>query len=171
MKRAAPEIFKMLEYIQIDERTWNAASKARRHEWTIAIREMLTPGEMIFRNDAHSLLIEQNQQGVELVAQNTNTEIVAKVTLPHDLLAEEIRQYVDIVRQIEKITEQGTMFRLEALDLAKKATHDKASRRLKRECPDFEMDHPTARRLFTLLFCLRVDTTRLVGAHGHRRIR
>ena len=55
--------------------------------------------------------------------------------------------------------------------MAKKVTHDKAGRALKRHLRDLRMDHPTARRLFTLLVSLRVDTTRLTGVYGHRRIR
>jgi uncharacterized protein (UPF0262 family) len=60
---------------------------------------------------------------------------------------------------------------MEALDMAKKVTHDRAGRVLKRELRDFGFDLETSRRLFTLLLSLRVDTTRLVGIHGHRRIR
>jgi len=55
--------------------------------------------------------------------------------------------------------------------MAKKVTHDRAGRVLKRELRDFGFDLETSRRLFTLLLSLRVDTTRLVGIYGHRRIR
>ncbi|MBW2223750.1 MAG: UPF0262 family protein [Deltaproteobacteria bacterium] len=60
---------------------------------------------------------------------------------------------------------------MEALDMAKKVTHDRAGRVLKRELRDVGFDLETSRRLFTLLLSLRVDTTRLVGIHGHRTIR
>jgi uncharacterized protein (UPF0262 family) len=75
------------------------------------------------------------------------------------------------VRELARADVQGGLARLEALDVAKKVTHDKAGRLLQRRCVDLEIDHPTARRLFSLLFALRVDTTRLHGVHGHRRIR
>ena len=61
--------------------------------------------------------------------------------------------------------------RLEALDMAKKVTHDKAGRMIRRLAPDLGLDLETARRLFSLLFSLRVDTTKLLGAHGHRTAR
>ena len=65
-----------------------------------------------------------------------------------------------------------TIYRdMEALDMAKKVTHDRAGRVLKRELRQFGLDFETARRLFTLLLSLRVDTTRLTGIHGHRTIR
>jgi hypothetical protein len=66
--------------------------------------------------------------------------------------------------------EGGGVERLEALDMAKKATHDKLARVLKRELRPMGVDHDTARRLFTLLLSIRVDTTRIHGAHGHRRV-
>ena len=86
-------------------------------------------------------------------------------------LAELVHEYVDVVRELARADVQGGLARLEALDMAKKVTHDKAGRLLQRRCVDLEIDHPTARRLFSLLFALRVDTTRLHGVHGHRRIR
>jgi hypothetical protein len=60
---------------------------------------------------------------------------------------------------------------IEALDMAKKVTHDRAGRLLKRELRDFGLDLETSRSLFTLLLSLRVDTTKLTGIHGHRTIR
>ncbi len=93
------------------------------------------------------------------------------VTLSHDILAPHIQEYVDIVRQLAKTDATGGLARLEALDMAKKVCHDRAGRTLKRRCRDLGLDHVSARRLYTLLVTLRVDTTRLIGVHGHRRIR
>ena len=58
-----------------------------------------------------------------------------------------------------------------ALDMAKKVTHDRVGRLLKRELRGLGFDLETSRRLFTLLLSLRVDTTKLPGVHGHRTIR
>ncbi|MBW1831057.1 MAG: UPF0262 family protein, partial [Deltaproteobacteria bacterium] len=79
-----------------------------------------------------------------------------------------ITEYIDIVRQI---ADADGVNQMEALDMAKKVTHDRAGRVLKRELRDVGFDLETSRRLFTLLLSLRVDTTRLVGIHGHRTIR
>ena len=96
---------------------------------------------------------------------------MSEVTLPHDILAPHIQEYVDIVRQLAKTDSTGGLARLEALDMAKKVCHDRAGRTILRRCRALGLDHPTARRFYTLLVTLRVDTTRLVGVHGHRRIR
>ena len=96
-----------------------------------------------------------------------DSELVT-IIIPHELLSEHITEYVDIVRQI---ADADGVNQMEALDMAKKVTHDRAGRVLKRELRDVGFELETSRRLFTLLLSLRVDTTRLVGIHGHRTIR
>ncbi|MCB9618625.1 MAG: UPF0262 family protein [Sandaracinus sp.] len=161
----------MLEQVRIDERTWSEGSDARRMEWDAVIREMLVPGEASTRADLHALHVLVTQQGFTLDGLDEAGAKLATIEIPHDALAELVHEYVDVVRELARADVQGGLARLEALDMAKKVTHDKAGRLLQRRCVDLEIDHPTARRLFSLLFALRVDTTRLHGVHGHRRIR
>ena len=154
--------------VRIDERTWEQSSEARRLEWQAAIDEMLQPGEVVIRGDASRLVVSLTQQHFHLQLQDSADRPVATVEITHDRLGDLITEYIDTVRQIANTQ---TVARLEALDMAKKATHDRAGRLVKRLCREFEIDHPTARRLFSLLLTLKVDTTRLVGVHAHRRIR
>ncbi|MEM9070554.1 MAG: UPF0262 family protein [Myxococcota bacterium] len=160
----------MLEKITIDERTWAEGNDARRLEWNAAIREMLLPGEAVLREDVNALHVTITEQEVQLEA-SAEESVVGTIAIPHHELADVIQEYVDVVRQIARADAHGGIARLEALDMAKKATHDKAARLLKRRCRELAIDHPTARRLFTLLLGLKVDTTRLMGVHGHRRVR
>jgi len=152
----------VLREVRIDDRTWDDATEARRLEWSAIIREMLQPGEMVVAEGVESLRIAMTEQGFTLATE------LGEVDVPKERLTDLVTEYVDVVRQIERAT---TVSRIEALDMAKKVTHDKAGRLLKRLCRPFGFDHPSARRLFTLLLAVRVDTTRLVGVHGHRRIR
>ena len=55
--------------------------------------------------------------------------------------------------------------RLEALDIAKRITHDEAGEAVAGLLGELKPDHATARRFFTLLVTLLHDTTRLVGPH------
>ena len=160
-----------LSEVIIDERTWSEGNEHRRREWEVAIRELTTPGEASLRDDGERLDVTQTQQGVELALYDGGGASLAEVSIPHDKLGDLVTQYVDIVRQIARADAMGGLKRLEALDMAKRLTHDDAGRFLERRCRAFELDHPTARRLFTLLLALKVDTTRLVGVHGHRRVR
>ena len=57
-------------------------------------------------------------------------ESSAPSTIPHELLSEHITEYIDIVRQI---ADADGLNQMEALDMAKKVTHDRAGRVLKRE--------------------------------------
>ncbi|MFK8003506.1 MAG: UPF0262 family protein [Polyangiales bacterium] len=155
--------------LRIDERTWDGGDESRRLEWLAAIRELADPIESRYREGIEHLLITMTQQGFELDARIEDDENVV-IEIPHDQLETLIHEYVDTVRQIARADLSGGVLRLEALDMAKKVTHDKAGRFLERRCRALSLDHPTARRMFTLLLAMRIDTTRLVGVHGHRRI-
>ncbi|MEM1414537.1 MAG: UPF0262 family protein [Myxococcota bacterium] len=158
-----------LERVEIDAPGLEGASEARRLEWDAIVREMTTPGEMTVREGADALRVVVTQQALH-VALEGPTGRLAEVEVPQKRLGVLVNEYVDVVRQIASPDGQGVA-RLEALDMAKKVTHDKAGRFLQATLAGFGLDHPSARRLFTLLMALKVDTTRLVGVHGHRRVR
>jgi len=160
-----------LGQVIIDDATWESGTGPRRIAWESNVRELLEPSTLQFREDADTLHVAVGKQAFSLRATGPSGATLAEVELPHDDLADLIAEYVDVVRQIGNAHEAGGLNRLEALDMAKKVTHDRVGRLLKRRCRDLGIDHATARRLFTLLLSLRVDTTRLMGVHGHRRIR
>ncbi|MGD8317539.1 MAG: UPF0262 family protein [Myxococcales bacterium] len=156
-----------LTAVAIDERTLQRGSEAQRVEWQANVQELLTKAKTSFEPDA-TLHIGVTEQGFTLDFQTPDGASLARVVIPHELLSEHITEYVDIVRQIDRADGLNQM---EALDMAKKVTHDRAGRLLKRELRQLGLDLEVARRLFTLLLSLRVDTTRLTGVHGHRPIR
>lgn len=152
-----------LSAVVIDERTLQRGSEAQHVEWEANIRELLSKGE-----DAATLHVSVAEQGFVLDFRMDDGRELGSIAIPHELLSEHITEYIDIVRQI---ADADGVNQMEALDMAKKVTHDRAGRVLKRELRDLGFDLEASRRLFTLLLSLRVDTTRLVGIHGHRRIR
>ncbi len=161
-----------LRDVVIDERTWEAAPPARRTEWLTAIDELREPGHLAMRPDAERLRVTVTEQAMALDLEGEGGRLLEHVAIPHDVLADHITEYVDIVRQLAKDDPlAGGIARYEALDMAKKVAHDDAAKTVRRAAKAFGMDLGTARRLFTLLFTVRVDTTRLVGVHGHRSIR
>ncbi|MFT5359117.1 MAG: hypothetical protein ACI9KE_006360 [Polyangiales bacterium] len=155
--------------LRIDERTWEGGGESRKLEWQAAIRELVDPIESRYREGIEQLLVTMSEQGFQLTAQLIDEDALI-IDIRHDQLETLIHEYVDTVRQIARADLSGGVLRLEALDMAKKVTHDKAGRFLERRCRPLALDHPTARRMFTLLLAMRIDTTRLVGVHGHRRI-
>jgi len=127
--------------------------------------------DVCFRDDLSGLRIERSEQAFTLVGTDEVGETLETISVPFDKIADHVHEYVDVVRQMAKAAPTGSLARLEALDMAKKVCHDRAGRTIERACRKLGVDHPTGRRLFTLLVTLKVDTTRLVGVHGHRRIR
>lgn len=160
-----------LRDIEIDDATFRSADEGRQIEWEANIAELLEPGHAVLAAGADVLCIQHTEQEFQLTLKDAQGDTLASVGVAHHTLRDGIREYVDIVRQIAGLDQEGGgVERLEALDMAKKATHDKLARVLKRELRPMGVDHDTARRLFTLLLSIRVDTTRLHGVHGHRRI-
>ena len=156
-----------LNAVHIDERTLQRGSEAQRVEWDGIVRELLSKAKSNIE-EAASLEVSVTEQGFVIAFQTDQGQVLGTRVIPHQLLSEHIAEYIDIVRQI---AEADSVNQMEALDMAKKVTHDRAGRVLKRELRDFGFDLETSRRLFTLLLSLRVDTTRIVGIHGHRTIR
>jgi len=156
-----------LSSVVIDERTLQRGSEAQQVEWDANVRLLLAnaQGSVGAVGTLHVALTEQ-QFVLDFLADDGRE--LGTVAIPHELLSDHITEYVDIVRQIAGAESINQM---EALDMAKKVTHDRAGRLLKRELRAFGFDLETCRRLFTLLLSLRVDTTRLLGIHGHRTIR
>jgi uncharacterized protein (UPF0262 family) len=156
-----------LSSVVIDERTLQRGSEAQHVEWEANIRELLSKAHGSV-GDVGVLQIAMTEQRFVLDFLADDGRELGTVAIPHELLSEHITEYVDIVRQIAG---SDGINQMEALDMAKKVTHDRAGRVLKRELRELGFDLETCRRLFTLLLSLRVDTTRLVGIHGHRTIR
>ena len=160
-----------LAEIHIDEATWNGADGARQREWRIAMDEMLADDGLAFVPNAHALRVTMTEQGFHLALTNGAGEELGQVDVLRDALSKHVTEYVDIVRQMERVDVGMGASRIEALDMAKKVTHDDAARTLVRAARPLGMDHGTCRRLFTILFALRVDTSRLTGVRGHRPVR
>lgn len=161
----------MLKSIAIDEATWSGASTARRMEWEIEIRDLIDDPQLVIDADIHRLEVDVSAQGFYLRASNPEKEPIATVFVPHDALRTHVHEYVHVVRQMERVQQGMASARLEVLDMAKKVTHDSAGRTLRRLCRPLSIDLQTGRRLFSLFFSLRVDTTELSTVRAHRPIR
>jgi len=153
--------------VHIDERILQRGSDAQQIEWKAIVRELVSRAKSNIE-EAASLHVSMTEQGFVMSFQSDEEQELGTIAIPHQLLSEHITEYIDIVRQI---AEADGLNQMEALDMAKKVTHDRAGRVLKRELRDFGFDLETSRRLFTLLLSLRVDTSKIVGIHGHRTIR
>lgn len=161
-----------IRHIVIDERTWHDADDARRNEWRRSIENLLDEPELMsFPGEAHTLQVAVSGQATTLWLEDAAGQRLASAVIPRSALSEHVTEYVDIVRQLDAAEDAGFGPRVEALDMAKKVAHDDAAKTLEKLCEPLGVDHETARRLWTLLLTLRVDTTRLTGVRGHRPVR
>jgi uncharacterized protein (UPF0262 family) len=156
-----------LHAVVIGERTLARGSAAQHVEWAANVRELLSKAGSR-TDDVATLHVSMTEQQFLLDFRDDDDSELVTIIIAHELLSGHFTEYIDIVRQI---ADADGLNQVEALDMAKKVTHDRAGRVLKRELRDVGFDLEASRRLFTLLLSLRVDTTRLLGIHGHRTIR
>jgi uncharacterized protein (UPF0262 family) len=156
----------------IDDATWDAAGKERRHEWRIALDELI---------DDHHFGVE-GQAPLRLLVTVVPTSHItfdlctvdgkdfAHVDLPLRELEAHLGEYLAICREMGKLGVGENSPRLEALDIAKRLAHDEAAETIQRLCGALRPDHATGRRIFSLVVALHFDTTRLLLPH-HRFVR
>ena len=156
-----------LEAVALDERALERGSSAQRAEWETSTRELVEKAVCNLAEPS-KLTVTVTEQGFVLDFESLEGTPLGAVTIEYDQLSDHVTEYLDIVRQI---TSADSLNQMEALDMAKKVTHDRAGRVLKRALREFGVDLETSRRLFTLLLSLKVDTTRLAPLRGHRRAR
>jgi Uncharacterized protein conserved in bacteria len=75
-----------------------------------------------------------------------------------------MRDYAEICAVLRSASLQGNLHRIEAVDMARRGIHNEASELLaERLCGKINMDLPTARRLFTLVFIVWISKGPLIG--------
>jgi uncharacterized protein (UPF0262 family) len=156
--------------VRIDEALWSAASAERRAEWQQVVRDLLHehrvdggdgPLRLTIRLDGGDTILEAHP-----LADGAPSLVV---TLPMKRLMPHFQEYFGICRDMGKVRESHASARLEALDIAKRLSHDEAADALVTLCRPLGADHATCRRLFTLLVCLHFDTSRLFLPHHRAR--
>lgn len=159
--------------IELEEAAPDELSDERRGEWRTVAAELSRYVAFEAATGPSVLVIRAHPQIVDLKLHRDDEQrtLLAHVEVAREQLRVHIADYVDIVRRMSSSETNSASAHMEALDMAKKLTHDAAGRTMERLCRPLGADHETSRRLFSLLLSVFVDTTRLVGVHGHRPIR
>lgn len=160
-----------LTELLIDDATWSAGSAARRHEWRLAIDELLSEGRFRLPDDLATgrAIVTLAPTRVLFDVRADDGRLVAHHELPLETLRPLMSEYLETIMEMGKLVTSPNSPRLEALDIAKRLTHDEAGETVVALLRGLGPDHATARRLFTLLVTLLHDTTRLGGAHPRPR--
>jgi len=160
-----------LTELLIDDATWSAGSTARRHEWRLAINEILTEGRFQLPEEVTSgrAIVTLAPTRVLFDVRTDDGRLVSHHELPLEQLRPLMSEYIETIVEMGKLVASSNSPRLEALDIAKRLTHDEAGETVVSLLGALKPDHATARRFFTLLVTLLHDTTRLGGAHPRPR--
>jgi uncharacterized protein (UPF0262 family) len=154
----------------IDDATWSAGSTARRHEWRLAIQEILQEGHFGLETAEQARgLVTVGPTLVTVDVRAPGGLSVARRELPLSQLRPLMTEYMETITEMSKVVTSANSPRLEALDIAKRITHDEAGELVGTLLGELKPDHGTSRRIFTLLVTLLHDTTKLVGPHVHPR--
>lgn len=153
-----------LQSVLIDDVTWGCATRLRRAEWVGAINDLVEDARFQVA-DAAALrgYVTVHKDSIELLLHDPAGRVVEQVAWGQMLLRPLFKEYMSIVQDMVRGTRGVNSPQLEALDIAKRLTHDDAAETLQRAFRVAAPDHQTARRLFTLLVVLTHDTTRLDG--------
>jgi uncharacterized protein (UPF0262 family) len=155
--------------LRLDEHTWQSGSPTRQAEWRLCIEEILAEG--LFGEGAREP-VQKGQRGV-LTVLPTAVELALTVgdqpAVVHRIPLQSIRalmnDYMETIRQMARLPHGQNSPQLEALDIAKRITHDEAGELVGSFLPSLRPSHGTARRIFTLFVTIFHDTTRIATAH------
>ena len=159
-----------LEELRLDEATWRGGSAERQHEWSLAIHELVQEGsfeprEGLPRSGLKAVL--RIVPGRVVIDVAGSDGVFPPLELPTARMVPLMDEYMQTIREMSKLGVGSNSPRLEALDIAKRLTHDEAGEAIVEQLRALGPDHGTARRLFTLLVTLFHDTTKL-AAPPHR---
>jgi uncharacterized protein (UPF0262 family) len=162
-----------LSELRIDETTWSTGTSARKGEWRVAIAEVVQEGHFetadVADGERHPVLLTIGFDRARLEVQGGAGQPAGAHDLPIRELKPLMDEYMQICGEMSKLGLGANSPRLEALDIAKRITHDEAGELLRGAMRGLRPDHGTARRLFTLLVTLYHDTTKLAAPAHIRR--
>jgi uncharacterized protein (UPF0262 family) len=167
----SPTVQDVLADLRLDDHTWKSGTPARQAEWRLCLDEILSEG--LFGDGApepppkgQKGLITVLPTAVEVaLRRDGEADPHAVHRLPVQTLRPLMSEYMDTIRQMARLPHGQNSPQLEALDIAKRITHDEAGEIVASMLPSLKPSHGTARRIFTLLVTVFHDTSRIAVAH------
>lgn len=155
--------------LRLDEETWQRATDLRRAEWRSAIEDLLH--ESVFAEGLHGLHLLATFQQDHVLVEGLDDEgfVRSSVVITLASVDEFVKEYLEIIERLDEGAGHRDSTWLLAVDMAKKVVHDKAAKTLAATVPELSQDHATLRKVFTLVFSLAIDTTKMTSARIHRR--
>jgi len=149
--------------VALDERTVVRRSAEVEHERAVAIFDLIEenhfrPLDCPDRGPfALYLGIEENRLVFDIREENGDGETLSKVVLPISTFRTIVRDYFMVCDSYYQAIRRASPSQIEAIDMGRRGLHNEGSDLLReRLAGRIEIDHVTARRLFTLICVLHI---------------
>ena len=146
---------------RIDESTWKQGSVHRRAEWRVLLSELVAHGDFTAAMENRYLLATPTTETVLFEVLDDEGNVLRDDRLDLASLGASITEYAGIIRKLDGTGEHYDTAWFQAVDMAKKVVHDRAADILSRRIGALCTHEPTLRLVFSFLFALRVDTSRM----------
>ena len=153
---------------RLDEATWTSGTDARKRDWKVLLGELVAHGEFAETLAGSYLLATPSEGHVTIEALDDDGSVVHEERVAWEPLKRTIAEYITIIGQLDGGGHHRDTEWFATLDMAKKVVHDRAAAVLLESGIGASSEKATLRRLFSLVFALRVDTSRMWQANGHR---
>ena len=153
---------------RLDEATWASGTEARKLDWKVVLGELVEHGEFAETLAGSYLLATPSEGHVTIEALDDDGSVVHEERVAWEPLNGAIAEYIAIIDQLDGGGRHRESEWFATLDMGKKVVHDRAAATLMKNGIGASSEKATLRRLFSLLFALRVDTSRMRHANGHR---
>ncbi len=150
----------MLTAILLEDQAWVGVSEPRRQEWRLALRDVLETHVLRTERSPLILRLALTPAAVRFTFEVPGEGAVCEPELDRTALDPAVEAYAEICRDMGALTPE-TRGRLVELERRRKEIHDDGGLLVQRALDEVGPTHDTARRLFTLLVTLLVDTSSL----------
>ncbi|MEM8916998.1 MAG: UPF0262 family protein [Pseudomonadota bacterium] len=147
--------------IDLDERTVGRRTPEVEHERAVAIYDLIEDNR--FRllsavgDGPYHVLLGIEDDRLQFKVANTDDQELTVIPLPLRPFRRVIKEYFLICESYFDAIKSAPASRIEAIDMGRRGLHDEGSQTLReRLAPHVDIDHATARRLFTLVCVLHV---------------
>lgn len=147
--------------IDLDERTVGRRSPEVEHERAVAIFDLIEDNRFRLRSPAHDgpyhVLLGIDGDRLMITVRDAADGDLAVIPLPLRPFRRLIKEYFLVCESYFEAIKTASPSRIEAIDMGRRGLHDEGSVSLRERLSEqVELDHATARRIFTLVCVLHV---------------
>jgi len=159
MQAASHDPARRIVHLELDEHSVVRRNANIESERSVAITDLLAENYFwpIGASGPFRLSLGIKDSRLVLDIEDANQQALGQVVLPLAALRRHVKDYFTICESYYAALENANRAQIEALDMGRRGLHDEAAELLRERLADrIEIDHATARRLFTLISVLHI---------------